>query len=58
MIDGELVATYIAKYPAKNSWRRIAREAQVLGCTPVWQLMLGVGIWPGRIACRRRRFRF
>lgn len=58
MIDRKLAAKYIAKYQSKNSWRRIGREAMVLGCTPVWQLMLGAGIWPGRIMCRRRRFKF
>jgi hypothetical protein len=58
MIDRELAAEYVAKYQGRNSWRRIAREAQVLGCTPAWQLMLGAGVWPATMRLPSRGFRF
>jgi hypothetical protein len=58
MIDREFASQYVTKRQSKNPWRGIGREAVVLGCTPVWQLMLGAGIWPGRLMCRRRGFRF
>jgi hypothetical protein len=58
MIDRELATEYIAKYQGRNSWRRIARESQVLGCTPVWQLLLGAGVWPAVMRLPVRGLRF
>lgn len=58
MISRAFVAVYTAKYQGKNAWRRIAREVRVLGCTPVWQLMLGAGMWPATMRLPARGLRF
>lgn len=58
MNSKQLIARYVAQYQSKKAWRAIAREAQALGGTPVWRLMIGAGLWPSRLSMPSRGVRF